>query len=109
MRRHLGPVADPVLLEVHRLLLPGLRVVDDPARQPEHLGHQGLHVSGLLDVHSGDITKGTITYNGIELKGTDNSILVNDGGLADTDADAADGLRCRHAGRLTSPAAPARR
>ena len=33
-------------------------------------------VSGLLDVHGGDITKGTITYNGIELKGKKPSQIV---------------------------------
>jgi branched-chain amino acid transport system ATP-binding protein len=33
-------------------------------------------ISGLLDVHGGDITKGTVTYNGVELNGKKPSQIV---------------------------------
>jgi branched-chain amino acid transport system ATP-binding protein len=36
-------------------------------------------ISGLLDVHDGDVTKGTITYNGVELKGKKPSQIVDIG------------------------------
>ena len=38
-------------------------------------------VTGLLDVHDGDITKGTVTYNGAELNDKDASQIVK-GGIA---------------------------
>ena len=38
--RDLGTVADPVLLEVHGLAFPGLRVVDDDVRLDAVVGHR---------------------------------------------------------------------
>ena len=36
-------------------------------------------ITGLLDVHEGDITKGTISYNGTEIQGKDASHIVRSG------------------------------
>jgi branched-chain amino acid transport system ATP-binding protein len=36
-------------------------------------------ITGLLDVHEGDITKGSITYNGVEIKDFDASKIVKAG------------------------------
>ena len=36
-------------------------------------------ITGLLDVHEGDITKGTISYNGNEIQGKDASQIVRSG------------------------------
>lgn len=36
-------------------------------------------ITGLLDVHEGDVTKGTVTYNGVELQHLDASKIVQAG------------------------------